>query len=143
MNEHAKILFSVDGPSGADVESVWAHKVDDGFAINNIPFYARDIALGDIVKATPDETGALWFGGIMRASGHSTVRLWFARPEDVASVRAQLRTMRCPSELSELPRLVAVDIPEDVPYEEVKRFLERGEADEIFEYEEACLGFME
>lgn len=143
MNEHVKILFSVDGPSGPDIESVWARKVDDGYAIDNVPFYARDVALGDEVKARPDETGALWFDGVTRVSGHSTVRLWFARPEDVDRVRAELRAMRCASELSELPRLVAVDIPKDVSYEQVKCFLDQGEANGIFEYEEACLGSLE
>ncbi len=50
--------------------------------------------------------------------------------------------MGCSSELSELPRLVAVDIPADVEYRGVREFLEQGEADGEFEYEEGCLGFV-
>ena len=143
MNVHVKILFPVEGPSGADVESLWAVKGDEGYTIDNIPFYAREVALSDVVAARSDMDGALWFDGLVRASGHSTVRLWFERAEDVSGVRSRLRALGCPSELSELPRLVAVDIPPEVPYEKVKILLEQGEADKVFEYEEACLGFLD
>lgn len=143
MTAHVKMFIRIEGDPGhdAEVESVWALEHSDGYGIDNIPFYAREIAWGDVVKVKRDERGALWFDGLVRASGHSTVRLWFSRPDDVANVRAQLRALQCPSELSDMPRLVAVDIPPDVPYEQVKGFLDQGEADQIFEYEEACLGF--
>lgn len=140
MENYVKILFSVDGPSGPDVESLWARKQDEGYAIDNIPFYAINVALGDIVRVRARDDGALWFDCVVCSSGHSTIRLWFAREDDVAAVRSQLRAMGCPSELSELSRLVAVDIPRDVPYPEVKRYLDQGEANETFEYEEACFG---
>ena len=42
--------------------------------------------------------------------------------------------------MSDLPRLVAVDVPPHVPYEGIKTFLEQGEQAGQFEYQEACLG---
>jgi len=120
---------------------LWVIKRDDGYEIDNIPFHVQEIALGDIVAAQPDENGALWYSELVRPSGHSTLQLWFARQEDVASVRETLRQKGCASELSDLPRLVAVDVPPHVPYTDIKAFLERGEQAGQFEYQEACLGF--
>ncbi|EPX56279.1 hypothetical protein D187_007621 [Cystobacter fuscus DSM 2262] len=36
-----------------------------------------------------------------------------------------------------------MDVPPDVPYEAIKAFLEQGERAGQFEYQEACLGFIE
>jgi hypothetical protein len=71
--------------------------------------------LGDLVSATPDPDGLLRCTGLVAASGHSAVRLWFANASEVQAVRDELRAMRCDSEL-DLPRLVAVDIPPNVQY---------------------------
>ncbi|MDI1436455.1 DUF4265 domain-containing protein [Polyangium sorediatum] len=140
LPEHVKILFDVESEDGTvDLESLWAIPVSNGYRIDNIPFYARGVACNDIVAATPDEGGMLRFSGLVTASGHSTVRLWFEDEADVPVVREQLRQMGCESEL-DLPRLVAVDIPPAVSYKDVRKFLEQQEAARVFEYEEGCLG---
>ncbi|MDC3955764.1 DUF4265 domain-containing protein [Polyangium jinanense] len=138
--EHVKILFDVENEDGTvDLESLWAVPVSNGYRIDNIPFYARGVAYNDIVAATPDEGGMLRSSGLVTASGHSTVRLWFEEEGDVRVVRDHLRQMGCESEL-DLPRLVAVDIPPTVPYNDVRKFLDEQEAAGVLEYEEGCLG---
>ena len=113
---HLKVLFEFEGVDGSvEIESVWVVPVENGYRIDNIPFYVREIAYEDIVSAEPDEDGMLRFSGLVSASGHSTVRLWFASEADVAQVRDAVRGMGCSSEL-DLSRLVAVDIPPSVPY---------------------------
>jgi hypothetical protein len=145
MNEqqqasHIKLLFEVDTEDGGtEIESLWALPVAKGYKIDNIPFYAKEVACNDIVSADPDEDGMLWFTGLVEASGHSTIRLWFASRADVAQVRNTLRQMGCSSEL-DVDRLVAVDIPPDVPYESVREYFDQQESAGVFEYEEACLG---
>ena len=145
MAEHVKVLLTYKGPLPDDreVESVWAFPLAGGYQIDNIPFYAREIALGDVVSVKKDSDGMLRFDSLIQPSGNSTVRLWFAegKEQDVALIRQSLREMGCASELSELPRLIAVDIPPSVPYEQVRSFLVAGEKAGLFEYEEACLGF--
>ncbi|MDI3291178.1 DUF4265 domain-containing protein [Polyangium sp. 15x6] len=137
---HVKILFDVENEDGTvDLESLWAVPVSNGYRIDNIPFYARGVACNDIVAASPDEDGMLHFSGLITASGHSTVRLWFRDEADVPVVRDYLRRMGCASE-SDLPRLVAVDIPPTVPYDALRKFLDEQEAAGVFEYEEGCLG---
>jgi hypothetical protein len=144
MKDHLKLLFEYEGttPDVREIESMWAVPVEGGYKIDNIPFYAREVALGDVVSAEKDADGMLRFKALVQPSGHSTVRLWFAkgREHEVRRIRERLREMGCPSELSDLSRLVAVDVPPQVPYEQVREFLDEGEKTGLFEYEEACLG---
>jgi hypothetical protein len=144
VTDRVKILFEYDGAIAGppEVESVWAIPTADGFRLDNIPFFAREIAAEDIVSASVDADGMLRFSSLVSPSGHSTVRLWFAKglEADVQRVRQELRDLGCPSELSYLPRLVAVDIPPTVPYANVRELLDNYERRGVFEYEEACLG---
>ncbi len=139
-SKHVKLLFEVEREDGSvDIESVWAVPVAEGYKIDNIPFYAKEVACNDVVSAATDEDGALRYTGLSVASGHSTIRLWFADESNVAPVREHLRGMGCSSEL-DLSRLVAVDVPPSVAYPDVRAYLDEQEAAGIFEYEEACLG---
>lgn len=110
--------------------------------IDNTPFYAREIALNDVVSATTDIDGVLTFSSLVRPSGHSTVRLWFGKDNlhALVSIRQKLRELGCTSEQSDLPRLVAIDIPPVVPYKRARQFFVDGEKAGLFDYEEACLG---
>jgi hypothetical protein len=143
MSERLKVRFPFkNSAGGGETETLWVIKRDTGYEIDNIPFYAQELALGDVVAATPDESGVLWFSELLQPSGHSTLQLWFAQEKNVEPARVALRQLGCPSEVSELPRLVAVDVPPEVPYEKVRKFLEQGEGSGQLEYQEACLGFL-
>ena len=142
MTEHLKLRFPFENSEGVgETETMWVIQREDGYEIDNIPFYVTGLAAGDIVSAEPDADGILWYSELVRPSGHSTVQLWFTRQEDVPTVREALRQQGCGSEVSDQPRLVAVDVPPHVPYEGIKAFLEQGERTGRFEYQEACLGF--
>lgn len=137
---HAKVLFYVEQPDGTfEVESLWAVPEGEGYRLDNIPFFARGLALGDLVAATKQADGSLRFANLLLASGHSTVRLLFAAPAEVQPTRDQLSAMGCDSERWNAD-LIAVDVPREVPYGDVRAFLELGERGGIFEYEEGCLG---
>ena len=137
-----KIFFKYDEtPDGRyEVESMWAEPQADGYKLDNIPFHAKGVACGDVVAVTAGPDGAPWYDRLVLASGHSTIRLWFTREEDVKRVRDELRDRGCESEQSELARLVAVDVPPRVPYAPIKARLDAQEREGLFEYEEACLG---
>lgn len=140
MSNHIKVLLEFERGDGTlEFESVWAVAQGPGYRLDNIPFYARGFALGDLVSATPDPDGLLRCTGLVVASGHSTVRLWIAHADNVPSVRKTLRDMECNSELDHT-RLVAVDVPPNVPYAEVRAYLDEKERTGVLEYEEACIG---
>jgi hypothetical protein len=147
MSKRVKVLFEYESgtPPVKEVESIWAVPTEEGFEIDNIPFFAREIALGDVVSAKRDVDGFLRYEALLKPSHHSTVRLWFAtgKEAEVPRVRQELRDLGCPSELSDLPRLVAVDIPADVEYPTVRHLLDAYERDGLLEYEESCLGTVE
>ena len=88
---------------------------------------------------TAEVDGLLRFAGLVKAAGHSTIRLWFARESDIDSVRRDLDVLGCDSERA-FSRLVAVDVPPLVDYGGVRKFLDDLEIQGVLEFEEACLG---
>ncbi|GMU67322.1 MAG: hypothetical protein AMXMBFR36_35960 [Acidobacteriota bacterium] len=141
MSDLVKIRFPfTDSEGKEEVETLWTRSRDNGYEVDNIPFYVKELALGDLVAAESDSDGALWYSGLIEASGHSTIRLWFSNKHDVQAVRNRLRNVGCASELSELPRLVAIDVPPNVPYSAIKELLDDWEKQGALEYQEACLG---
>ncbi|WP_050553898.1 DUF4265 domain-containing protein [Leptospira santarosai] len=143
MTEHQKLRFNFENSSGnLETESIWAIPNKEGYIIDNIPFYVKEIAVGDLVSATQDSNGHLWFSKLLKPSGHSTVQIWFSDISIVSEIRNKLTQSGCPSEISEIPQLIAVDIPPNVDYNIIQDFLEEGEKKGLFEYQEACLGFL-
>lgn len=143
MSSHTKIRFPAEDSDGnLELETMWTVARDDGYEVDNIPFYVKGIAIGDVVSAKVEPDGGMLYTGLVRASGHSTIRILFSSEQDILTTTKQLLDLGCDYEGSDLPQLIAIDIPPTVPYEKVKAFLERGRRLGIFSYEEACLGFL-
>lgn len=95
----------------ADYEGLWALPAGEGlFRIDNVPFFARGIAYGDIVSATAEQQ-ELRFQEVVRPSGHSTLRLIIYDEKDIPSVGALLEELGCTIERSHIPGLLSVDVP--------------------------------
>ena len=140
---HVKVFFQFeqdeDGYPPATVESLWALPKDEGlFQLDNIPFFATGVALGDIVSAT-EEKGVLRFQEVIQPSGHSTLRVAISKVADVPAVRVLFEQKGCSVEQSHLPRLIAVDVPPSIPLESLHPVLEAGREQGRWDYEEACL----
>jgi hypothetical protein len=133
-----------DGYPPAGSERLWALQVGGGrYKVDNIPFFARDLALGDIVSAIPEEgaeEGVLRYQQVLQPSGHSTFRILVHDESEVPEVCRLLEQLGCGTERSHLPRLVAIDIPPSVSLEAVREALAPGHAQERWEHEESCLG---
>ena len=149
--ELLKVGFKLDRDTDdyppVDWEWLWASRVSDStFKIDNIPFFAKLISCGDIVSAQETDSGLI-FKKLIEPSGHSTVRVIVFREGRndeqlgalVGNVRQSLRGMGCPTELSHIPNLIAVDIPSEVDYHSVSAFLSQKQGEGLLEYEEACL----
>lgn len=121
------------------IESVWAKKLGKNFKIDNIPFYAKSVALEDVFSVKKID-GDLYANELVEESGNSTVRLLFFNAKDVADARKFLvEELNCESELSNLNNLIAVNIPKEIDYGKVKSYLEKGELANLWEYEEGCI----
>ena len=140
---HVKVLFHLeqdeDGYPPASVESLWALPKGDGlFQVDNIPFFATGVAVGDIVLAAQVD-GAILFQEVVQASGHSTLRVAISEAADVPAVRALFEQKGCSVEQSHLPRLIAVDVPPSIPLGSLRPILVAGQEQGRWDYEEACL----
>jgi hypothetical protein len=138
----AYILDKEDSNDGtAGYESVWVSEVEGGYVVDNIPFFARGIAWGDIITVEEDE-GAYYFEDLVEASGHSTVQVIFFDLSAMDEAKDILVKMGCDWEgmKHDVP-LLAVDVPPSIDYGVVKEYLENGKSAGSWDYREACLGW--
>jgi len=134
-----KILFEYrDFNDQYAIESAWASKVGENYCLENILFYASNYSFGDLLKVEHRE-GELYVVGLVEASGHSTIRIIFFDKDVISATMNELITIGCDYEGSDVPILMSVDIPPGVNYSVVKEYLEKGEQDHKWSYEEACL----
>lgn len=139
MEVRLKMLFEYeDFENQYALESMWVFSTQLGYKIDNIPFYVKGFAYGDIVSAKELE-GELYANELVKESGHSTIRILFNSIEEVSGVREYLKNLGCESEISDLPILVAVDIPPSVAYNNIKTYLDIGEEKDLWSYQEACI----
>ena len=140
---HVKMLVHLeqdeDGYPPTTEESLWVLPLGEGlFQVDNIPFFAWDIALGDVVAAELEE--GMWrFRKVVHRSGHATLRLIIYDVAEVPAVIERFAMLGCLSERSHIPGLIALDVPPSTPWTEVSRLLAEGEAEDRWGHEEACL----
>ena len=63
----------------------------------------------------------------------------FSDPSIVSEVRLELNELGCSSELSNVERLISIDIPTAVSYNEIEKYLQSGLKKGVWEYQEACI----
>ncbi len=136
-----KISFFVESEDeeGGEVESMWAERSGQYYRLDNIPFFARNVACNDLVSAKLDANGVLWFVRVVEPSSHSTIRIFATNFDDVERIRRELELLGCACELYNR-MLIAVDVPWNVSYELIREYLESFKARGEMEYQEACFG---
>ena len=142
--KHVKIVFKLDvdadGYPPSEFEGVWATPLgEDRFRIDNVPFFVKAVANGDVVRAIKNSDGEFIFDEIVERGGHSTVRIFVTEEGDREAIRLAIKELGCDSEASHIKRLCSVDIPPSIPYKNIKKVLDAWEADGRIEYEEGCI----
>jgi len=151
MTDFQKIWFRLhqdeDGYPPAQAETVSAVSFsEETYVLENVPFFARGVSLGDLISTSEDSEGRKWFQSVLKPSGHSTVRVIVFRnsgdplplEERVAALRRRFAELGCTTELSHVSGLFAVDVPPAVDYSKVHNLLEEGNA-KYWDYEEASI----
>jgi hypothetical protein len=141
MNDSKKVFFVQEIQEGEyETESIWCNIDGDNFIIDNIPFIAKRISLGDTIKAEFDEDeNRYYFDDFVSTSGNTTVRIFFYNDDLIKSTREWLNNSGCESEVLPARSIVAVNIPKDVNFTPIRAFLEEGEQKDQWVYEESCL----
>ena len=114
-------------PESQDREELWATTLHgDAFRLDSTPFFASDIAAGDVVSAFKTEAGFCGFERVISRSGNSSFRIWLRDvvAHDAVKIVDALRELHCNVEIT-LKRLIAVNVPADRE-ERVWQYLEAG-----------------
>lgn len=135
---YSKVLFHYTEDDNDGIESAWATKEGAGFRLENILFYAKEYSHKDLIRVESVE-GDLYATGLLEESGNSTVRIVFHDESQIGPVRQYLQKLGCDSEVSDKYFLIAVNIPKEVSYNTVKQYLDEGEEEGLWGYQEACI----
>ena len=128
------------GEGEFETETIWCEIDGENFIVDNIPFIAKRISLGDTIKAEYDtEDEMYYFDDFVKTSGNSTIRIFYDDYKFVESAREWLNKNNCESEGFLKRNIIAVNIPKEVDYKPIKAFLDDGEQNGNWSYEESCL----
>ncbi|PZF72606.1 DUF4265 domain-containing protein [Taibaiella soli] len=138
-DSYLKMHFTYLNDGETMTERMWVKSVGNNYEIDNIPFYVKNYSLGDVVSGTIED-GNLVVKDLITESGNSTIQIVFYDKEIIRTTMKTLEELQCQSEISNIPSLIAVNIPATVDYFGViKPFLDEGFENEKWDYQEACL----
>jgi hypothetical protein len=136
-NERVAFRLTPDeeGFPPGDWEHLWADAVGaNEYRLDNTPFFARGVSYRDVVRTVRDGDFNV-FQEVVRAGGHSTIRVILTEAESAAGFVARLSEMGYPVESSHIPGYVAVDVPSSSSRSDLVEYLDQGESEGLWEYE--------
>jgi hypothetical protein len=112
-------------------EQLWARRVGEyQFEICCIPFFAYDLALGDIVETTPE----FLVERVIEESGRYVFRVFFAETAPKEITTSALASLGALMEWSS-PSLLAVDAPDERLAKRIAHYLQEQEDRSVLLYE--------
>ncbi|HTG57483.1 MAG TPA: DUF4265 domain-containing protein [Niabella sp.] len=133
------VLTFYDSEGDITEEKVWAEKMEENiYQLKNIPFFAPNVAFNDVVSVE-NENGILHFDAVVTTSEHSTIQIVFFNTDKIDNVIKQIEEFECAWEGMNDQRLIAVDVPPQINYTVVKRYLNLQLSNKVLDYKEACL----
>lgn len=138
MSDSIKVLFKHDAFETESYESAWVKVENDTYILDNILFYAKEYSCGDTISVIKvgDEYHV---AGLIKESGHTTIRMLIEDVSKVGEIRNEIKELGCSSEGSNIDMLISVDVPSSVSYPKVLEYLDAGENNGLWGYEEACI----
>lgn len=134
------LIVDDDGWPPVGAERVWAYTVSENtFRVDNVPWFVRDLAVGDIVEAVaPDQGSHPVFGRMVERSDHLTARLIVLRKGPMAGdLRAVADAFRALGVYVEtFEQMVALDIPPGADLGPICELPQRGASEGTWEWEE-------
>ena len=139
-----KLAIDEDGWPPVASEGLWAEPLGDGtYRIDNTPWFSRNLAADDVIRAVADDDGVLWATEKVEWSGRLTIRV-IPFPEgplrgDMQAVLDAFEPLGVTGEGIDQYRIIALDVPPDVDLRAVRDLLVAGAADGRWDYEEGCV----
>jgi Domain of unknown function (DUF4265) len=113
-----------------DVEHLWAEQAEIGYTIDSIPFFLKDLALGDLISARIGKYNYVTKWSITQKSGNSTVWIMELHKNDSVD---RLKRLGCQVEGGEADRLYAVNVPRELKFNLVEGLLSSYLTSELIE----------
>jgi hypothetical protein len=139
MDDKVKVNFVYyDLDEELTTESVWTSREGDCYRIKNIPFFAPNIAYDDLITVEDDD-GELFFDDLVEESGNTTLQIIIFNESDIDEVIKKIENFDCGWEGSHLKGYISVNVPKEIQYLPIKKFLEEESRKGKLDYKEACL----
>lgn len=109
-----------------DWEQLWGRSISENtFELCCIPFFAYNLALGDIVETCPFESRTFVVKRLLESRGHKTFRLVFRDLDNWATIVDEIRTIGCLVEPRwNLSKVIAIDASTPEHISDLERYLE-------------------
>ena len=134
-------LEVIDGYPPVSMESIWAEVTEEGYLkVNNIPFYSKEISLGDIVSGIQTEENYLLYDKTIIHSKNSTLRIVFFNENQKFKdkILTKLIDLGCEYEAFNV-NFYAINIPIQVDIEEIYNFLDEFVETDDLDYDTGYL----
>lgn len=133
-----KIVIDLPGHWAVSGEGIWAKSLgDDLYQIDNIPFHAYGLNLGDIVKAVePSSELKPQVIEVVKPGGHRTLRIIFEKnftEEEQISYLNEIKAMGVGVERNRI--FLALDVPPEIDYQLICNHLWELQEDKVLNYE--------
>lgn len=134
-----KLTVDADGYPPVGYESMWGIQRGAGaYELDNTPCYLYGVSKGDWVLTRAD-AHELIATGVVRQSGHSTLRVFAERESERSSIVQHLRSLGARCMLTPGLSLFTVDIASEVSFCAIDYYLSAITDDQHIAYEDACL----
>jgi Domain of unknown function (DUF4265) len=126
-------------------EGLWVVPLGgDLVRLDNVPWFARDVASGDTLRTATDSDGVRWATDKVAWSGNCTVRVIPFPDGALAGSRQAVldafAALGVDGEGLEQYGIVALNVPPAADLGAVQRLLRQGVDDGWWDYEEGCIG---
>jgi hypothetical protein len=135
-----RIEQDVDGYPPVAVESVWVEDLGNGrYKVENVPFFARQVTLGDVVSAELDFEGNRWFSEVSDSGGGSLLRAVLFQDEVLPVVSTRLTSIGCEIEYIAAHKILAIHVGALASLGQVQAYLREQSDLGTLDYEEPLL----
>jgi hypothetical protein len=142
--EPVSVLFALEQEQSeypVSFEQIWCLPVqDDIYLIDNIPFYARDVSIGDEIR-TKLRDGGRWFTCVTKPSTNTTLRMFARNPTFEPLLRPKLESFGGQTEKIQGSPLIAVSLPPSADIASALDFLDRENEAGNVSFEESCVRY--
>jgi Domain of unknown function (DUF4265) len=120
-------------------ETIWVeHLGGNNYKVQNVPFFAPNIALYDTINVE-DDGGILYFNELVKTSEHTTIQVVIKKKNEKNRIIKELENIGCHWEGMHDQMYLAVDISPELDYKVIKMYLNKEFKKGIIDYKEACL----